>query len=122
MPKKRSDPSFRQKLVQTIEKCKKEFQEHYLALHKKSRLGINEEEKKQKLEKDKRLERLAKLAGISVLSHSSLTDLRSRLEKLKPCYSLVKDDLNANPSCPHCAFRPSDEKGMTPGAVVPRCH
>ena len=115
---KRRDPSFRQKLVQSIEKCKKEFQTHYLDLHKKSRLGINEEEKKRKLEKDKRLERLGKLAGISVLSHSSLTDLRSRLEKLKPCYSLIKDDLNANPVCPHCAFRPSDEKGAVSGAVV----
>ena len=45
-PEKRSDPSFRQKLVQAIEKCKKEYQDHYLALHKKSRLGVNEEEKK----------------------------------------------------------------------------
>ncbi len=115
---KRSDPSFRQKLVQAIEKCKKEYQDHYLDLHKKSRLGVNEEEKKRKLEKDVRLDRLNKLAGISVLSHSSLTELQGRLGKLKPCYSLIKDDLNTNSVCPHCAFRPSDEKSTSTGAAV----
>lgn len=117
-PEKRRDPSFRQKLVQSIEKCKKEFQEHYLTLHKKSRLGVNEEEKKVKLEKDERLERLGKLTGISVLSHSSLTDLRNRLDGLKPCYKLDKGNLATNPVCPHCGFRPADEKGAASGAAV----
>ena len=115
---KRSDPTFRQKLVQAIEKCKKEYQTRYLELHKKSRLGVNEEEKKRKLEKDPRLDRLGKLAGISVLSHSSLTDLQGRLGKLKPCYSLIKDDMNTHPVCPHCAFRPSDEKASATGTAV----
>src|SRR5690606_23472471 len=46
---KRNDPSFRQKLLQAMEKCKKDYQEHYLSLHKKTRLGINEDQKKRDL-------------------------------------------------------------------------
>lgn len=117
-PAKRGDSSFRQKLVAALEKCKKDYQDHYLGLHKKTRLGINEDEKKRKLLKDPRLERLKKLAGVSLLPHSSLTDLQNRLANLKPCFTLVKDDLNTNPICPHCGFRPTDEKAGPSGATV----
>jgi hypothetical protein len=115
---KRRDPGFRQKLVQAIEKCRKEFQDHYLDLHKKSRLGVNEETKKNKLEKDERLERLRALAHISVLSSGSLTDMTGRLGNLKVCYKLGKENLENSPVCPTCQFRPSDEKGATSGAAA----
>ena len=115
---KRNDPSFRQKMIQGMEKCKKEYQDHYISLHKKSRLGINEEEKKRKIEKDARLDRLHKLTGVSLLPHANLTALKNRLNALKPCYSLVKGDLGSNPICSHCGFRPSDEKGTPSGTAV----
>ena len=35
--------------------------------------------------------------------------LQTRLANLKPCYTLVKDDLDASPICPHCNFRPQEE-------------
>jgi hypothetical protein len=38
-----------------------------------------------------------------------LTELQTRLANLKPCYALVKDDLDASPICPHCNFRPQEE-------------
>jgi len=117
-PTKRSDPGFRQKLLGAMERCKKDYQDHYLALHKKTRLGINEDEKKRNLLKDNRLERLKKLTGISLLPHASLTDLQNRLANLKPCYALVKDDLGTNPICPHCGFRPTDEKSGPSGSAV----
>ncbi len=116
-PAKRGDPGFRQKLVATIERCKKDYQDHYLALHKRTRLGITEDEKKRLL-KDARLEQLKKLTGVSLLPHASLTELQSRLTKLQPCFTLVKDDLATNPICPHCGFRPTDEKGGPAGAAV----
>ncbi len=117
-PAKRNDTGFRQKLVAAMERCKKDYQEHYLALHKKTRLGINEDEKKRKLLKDSRLDRLKKLTGVSLLPHASLTDLQNRLANLKPCFALVKDDLNTNPICPQCGFRPTDEKGGPSGSAV----
>lgn len=115
---KRSDPAFRQKLIKSIEKLKAEYQSHYLDLHKKCRLGVNEESKKNKLQKDPRFDRLSKLANISVLSHSSLTDLQSRLNGLKACYGIVASDLGADPVCHDCGYRPSDEKPGPPGAAV----
>ena len=119
-PAKRGDPSFRQKLIQAMEKCRKEYQDHYMTLHKKCRLGINEEEKKRSLEKDARLDRLQKLGGVSLLPHANLMALKTRLNSLKPCYSLVKDNLATTAICPYpnCGFRPSDEKGSPSGAAV----
>ena len=40
------------------------------------------------------------------------------MDGLKPCYKLDKSHLNTNPVCPHCGFRPGDEKGAATGAVV----
>jgi Family of unknown function (DUF6079) len=117
-PAKRNDPTFRQKLVGAMERCKSDYQEHYLSVHKKTRLGINEDEKKRNFVKDPRLERLKKLAGVSLLSHANLTDLQNRLANLKPCFTLVKGDLNTNPICPHCGFRPTDEKGGPSASTV----
>lgn len=118
VPATRNDPSFRQKLIQAMEKCKKDFQEHYMSLHKKSRLGINDEKKKNGIEKDARLDRLHKLTGVSLLPHASLTALKNRLNALKPCHSLVKGNLSSNPICSHCGFRPSDEKDAPSGSAV----
>src|SRR2546425_318435 len=116
-PAKRSDANFRQKLLQALERCKREYQEYYLALHKKTRLGINEDERKRNLLKDTRLERLKKLTVVSLLPHASLTEVQNRLANLTPCYTLVKDDLATAPICPHCGFRPTD-KEVSPAAAA----
>jgi hypothetical protein len=64
------------------------------------------------------LERLKKLAGVSLLPHSSLSDLQSRLAKVHTCFTLVKDDLDASPICPHCNFCPQEEKLETSGVAA----
>lgn len=115
----RRDPGFRQRLLTALEQCRRDYQEHYLVLHKRNRLGVHQEEKKRSLEKDPRLERLRKMAGVSLLPHANLTDLRSRLDGLKVCYKLAKDGLAASPICPYCGFRPTDEKaGPLASAVL----
>lgn len=117
-PIKRSAPDFRQKILKALEKIKKDYQDHYLGLHQKARLNVTEDEKKRNLMRDPRLERLSKLAGVALLSHASLTDLQTRLASLKPCYTLVKDDLASNPVCPHCGFRPTEESAGPSGSVL----
>ena len=47
--------------------------------------------------------------GISLLPHTSLSELQMRLSRIQPCFTLVKDDLNASPICSHCNFRPQEE-------------
>lgn len=117
-PTKRKSPEFRQKLLQAIEKLKKAYQDHYFDMHKKSRLGVNEDKKKTELTKDARLKRLQQLLGIALLPHGNLTELQSKLANLKPCYALVKDDLSTNPICPHCGFRPTEESSGPSATVV----
>jgi hypothetical protein len=118
-PELRGRTDFRQIINRALQKSKDDYKSAYLALHTKSRLGINEDEKKKELLKDQRLDQLKKLAaGISLLPHASLTELQTRLSKLTPCFTLVKDDLDASPICPHCNFRPQEEALGASGQAV----
>ena len=118
-PELRGRPDFRQIINRALQKAKDDYKTTYLNLHKKARLGINEDEKKKELLKDPRLDQLKKLAaGISLLPHASLTELQTRLSKLTPCFTLVKDDLDASPICPHCNFRPQEETLGASGQAV----
>jgi len=118
-PTARSAADFRQKVNRALQKVKEDYKKAYFALHKKSRLGANEDGKKKELLKDERLECLKKLAqGVSLLPHSTLTDLQTRLAKVQTCFTLVKDDLESSPTCPHCNFRPQEENLGASGVAV----
>jgi len=118
-PTSRSAADFRQKINRALQKVKDDFKSDYFALHKKSRLGANGDSKKKELLKDDRLECLKKLAqGVSLLPHSTLTDLQTRLAKVQTCFTLVKDDLESSPTCPHCNFRPQEENLEASGVAV----
>lgn len=117
-PSTRNAPNFRQKIKAALQQVKEEYKTAYFTLHKQSRLGVNEDSKKKDLVKDPRLESLKKLLGVSMLPHSSLTDLQTRLSKLQPCFAMVKDDLDSSPTCPHCSFRPQDEDLGASGMAI----
>ena len=118
-PTARSAADFRQKISRALQKVKDDYRSAYFNLHKKARLGPAEDEKKKQLLRDPRLESLKKLAGVSLLSHSTLSELQSRLAKVQTCFTLVKDELEASETCPHCHFRPQEEGlGATAGAVL----
>jgi len=105
----RNSSDFRQKILQALKKIRDEYKATYFNLHKNARLGVNEDTKKKELLKDPRLESLNKLLVVSLLPHSSLTDLQTRLGKLLPCYTLVVDDLDSSPTCAQCNYRPLEE-------------
>lgn len=117
-PAARSAPDFRQKISRALQKVKDDYRTAYLNLHKKARLGANEDGKKKELLKDPRLDNLKKLTGVSLLSHSTLSELQARLAKVQTCFTLVKDDLDASATCPHCNFRPQEESLGTTGVAV----
>ena len=109
-PTARSAVDFRQKINRALQKAKDDYRTAYFNLHKKARLGVNEDTKKKELLKDSRLACLDRLAkGVSLLPHSTLSDLQTRLVKTQTCYTLVKDELEASPICPRCSFRPQEE-------------
>ena len=106
---------YRQKLGQ----LKKDYITAYVGQHSKARLGVAEDKTKSALRKDPRLVATRSLAGISLMPTSQLTSLNEKLDKLKSCASLVESELSASPVCPHCNFRPANERGdMLPAANV----
>ena len=117
-PSARNSADFRQKINRALSKMKDDYRTVYFNLHKKARLGINEDDKKKELLKDPRLESLKKLTGVALLPHVTLTDLQTRLAKLQPCFTLVKDDLNSSPICVQCNFRPQEENLGASGTAV----
>ena len=117
-PNARSAADFRQKINRALLKVKDDYRTAYFNLHKKARLGVNEDGKKKELLKDARLEKLNKLVGISLLPHTSLSELQTRLARIQPCFTLVKDDLNASPICAHCNFRPQEENIAISGTAA----
>lgn len=109
-PKHRRDPGTQRAAGQVLAELKGRYQEAYLTAHSEARLGIGEDKKKALLSRDVRLQRLQKLAGIEMMPVQQLRELEGRLFGLKTCYSLTPKELEADPVCPHCSFRPVEER------------
>ncbi|GIV90321.1 MAG: hypothetical protein KatS3mg055_2839 [Chloroflexus sp.] len=101
--------TLRTEIGQKLTALKQAYIRTYLDLHTHARLGANEDKRKQALLGDKRLKTLASLATIDLMPRQQLTDLQNRLATLKSCFALTERDLDAQPICPHCDFRPNAE-------------
>ena len=99
-----------------LKELKKEYIVAYIGLHAKARLGMNEDKRKAKLLSDQRLLILKKLIAIDLMPRQQLTDYENRLVGLKSCFALTERDLDSNPICPHCGFRPSVETETIAGS------
>jgi Family of unknown function (DUF6079) len=107
---------FKRHLTQTLGELKTKYQDAYLAAHERARLGANDDKRKASLTKDARLAQLQKLAGIEMMPTQQLRDFENRLFALKTCFQLGRPDLESDPLCPHCEFRPAEE--LTEAAPV----
>ncbi|NQV34261.1 MAG: ATP-binding protein [Phycisphaeraceae bacterium] len=94
---------------------RKDYNNTYIGLHTKARLGVNDDRRKATLLNDQRLQIVLKLAGIDLMPRQQLTDYQNRLAGLKSCFALTEQNLDASPICPHCGFRPSVEPGTVAG-------
>src|SRR5699024_4158071 len=47
---------------------------------------------------------------INILPSPVLQEWQQKINSLQPCWNLTKEDLQQKPICPHCHFRPKDEK------------
>ncbi len=102
-----------QKIGSKLKQLKKDYINHYISLHAKARLGINEDKHKAGLMKDHRLQTLLKLASIDLMPRHQLTDFQNRLAELKSCFDLTEQNMETSPVCPHCGFRPMAEIGLS---------
>jgi len=120
-PKHRADSSFQRTLGQVLAQLKSTYQDAYVDAHNRTRLGANDDKKKGALTKDPRLGQIQKLAGVEMMPTQQLRAFENGLFALKTCFSLTKADLDADPICPHCSFRPLEETaGGAPVAAVLR--
>ena len=101
-----------------LQQLKKDYIVAYIGLHAKARLGVNNDKRKAVLLNDQRLQILLKLAGIDLMPRQQLIEFQNRLAGLKSCFALTEKDVNSNPTCPHCDFRPSVEVGTAAGSMM----
>jgi hypothetical protein len=113
-----SDAALRAQIRQRLADLKRSYIETYMALHLRARLGANEDKRKAKLLGDARLQTLQRLATIDLMPRQQLVDLQNRLAGLKSCFAVTPQELDADPECPHCSFRPSAETVVTPAKAL----
>ncbi len=89
---------------------KQDYVRYYIDQHARARLGVNDEKRKNRLMQDSRMETLKRLSSIELLPRQQLVELQNRLAALKSCTQLTEQDLQTSPICPHCQFRPSEER------------
>jgi len=107
-----------QSIAAKLQQLKKNYILAYISLHTKSRLGANDDKRKVVLLKDQRLQTLLKMAGIELMPRQQLTDFQNQLASLKSCFALTEQNLDSNPVCPHCGFRPSMETSNSAGSQM----
>lgn len=108
-PKQRSEADFKRLLTQTLANLKTKYQDAYLAAHERARLGANDDKRKANLAKDSRLAQIQKIANVEMMPTPQLRDFENKLFALKTCFQLGRPDLDGDPLCPHCGFRPAEE-------------
>ncbi|MEW6742181.1 MAG: DUF6079 family protein [Planctomycetota bacterium] len=111
---KRAAAGVRKLAQEKLAHLKNTYVHAYLALHLRSRLGANEDKRKERLLKDARFQKLKALATIDLMSRQNLTDFQNRLAGLRSCFALTEQELDASPECPHCHFRPVGEGVLSP--------
>lgn len=96
--------------LQVIDQLKERYIAFYYAQHAASRLGATEENKLNQLKRDGRIDTLQKISVIPILPAQQLQAWKAKSDDLKICWKLQKSELEHSPVCPHCRYRPKDEK------------
>lgn len=101
-----------------LQQLKREYIIAYTSLHTRARLGVNDEKRRVKLLNELRLKTLLKLAGVEIMPRQQLTSFQDKLAEPKSCSALTEQELDFNPVCPYCNFRPLVEKIETAGSQI----
>ncbi|MGI9859879.1 DUF6079 family protein [Moorella naiadis] len=110
--------AFGQEIQRQLADLKRSYLQTYLSLHARARLGVNDDQRKDRLMADGRLRVLQKIATIDLMPRQHLSDYQHRLASLKSCFTLTERDLQVSPICPHCNFKPAAEPPAAPAGAV----
>lgn len=91
---------------QKAERLKEEYQSIYYDLHSRVRLNATEENRKVQLLQDPRFQALNRLGTVEIFPVGSLEAWTKKIQSLKTCYALTKEQLEHQVICPSCQFRP----------------
>ncbi len=108
-PKKRTTATFRSLTLQKLTQLKQSYIQTYMTLHTSARLGVTENDNKIQITQDTKAKNLQKLATIDLMPASQLQEWQNNIANLKTCTKLTEQDLQVNPICPHCQFKPVSE-------------
>ena len=100
-----------------LQALKTAYTNEYCTLHLKARLGMNDDKRKKALQQDSRLHSLNALATIPLMPRQQLVAFQEELAGLRSCPDLSPQDLEKNPVCPHCNFRPAAERSGSAGVM-----
>ena len=117
-PKKRDEPTFRQRTARRLAGLKDEYVRSYLTLHTKTRLGAIDSGRKTKLTGDERLKALRDLSKIELMPRQHLLDYEVRLGGLRSCFSLTERELRMVPVCRYCGFKPDSKPAVSAKAML----
>ncbi|MCW2238223.1 hypothetical protein M2351_002786 [Azospirillum canadense] len=107
---RRTETGFVKSVKDRIGQLKRDYVKAYSDLHTRARLGPSDDSKRSRILRDDRLDALRMLVTIDLLNKAELTDLQNDLNGLKECSKLTETELEQQPICPHCNFRPAVEK------------
>ena len=114
------DPS--QESARSVERALKiargEYVNAYIDLHKRARLGVADDKRKQQLMKDRRLEKLKRFRSLPLLDARHLERWIDRVGSLRSCFALTEKDLESKPRCPHCNFNPGQESTVLSSQII----
>jgi hypothetical protein len=111
--------NYSSRLETELKTLKEEYIRLYSGLHAQARLGRNDDGRKNTLIHDDRLKTADSLSVISLIPGTDLRKFRERLGSLQTCYNLLQEELENNPVCPHCGYRPSSSPKMDYGSIAP---
>lgn len=95
------------KVEKLLTKIKDKYIDLYLEEHGKKRLGVNDAQRKGKIQEGLALSNLKKLRSLDILSTAKLAEIETDLAGLKICYDLTREDLKKSHLC-KCGFRLGD--------------
>ena len=118
-PETRRSDELRRNAAQQMGHLKAEYARMYLNAHARHRLGVVDEQRRQRLRGSDRLKGLAKLCAIDILPGRQLAEYQTRLDELTACAVLTERELQVAPTCEHCRFRlGTDDAGPPMDAVL----
>lgn len=105
-------------MLRDLETLKRSYIETYAALHRNAVLGPADDDRRRRLYDDPRLKAMNILTGVSLLNTADLEGWKQTIQAIPTCREFHEGAIETSPTCPSCAFRPSQRRNAAPAATI----